>query len=108
MCVPDTLSVSFLLLMMMIPITTTQNLIVLLFVTSFVNSFCFSNRLGAMKRKSTFLCSQSIINHENKNFFAKYEGLGNDFILVDNTISVEPIYTPEQAVKICNRFIYNA
>ena len=89
----------------MIPIiTTTQNLIVLLFVTSFANSFCFSNRVGAMKRKSTFLCS----NHENKNFFAKYEGLGNDFILVDNTISVEPIYTPEQAVKICNRFIDNA
>ncbi|WP_036479179.1 diaminopimelate epimerase [Myxosarcina sp. GI1] len=35
--------------------------------------------------------------------FSKYQGLGNDFILVDNLHSVEPIITPEQAVKMCDR-----
>ncbi|VFQ62601.1 unnamed protein product [Cuscuta campestris] len=35
--------------------------------------------------------------------FAKYHGLGNDFILVDNRDSAEPKITPEQAVKLCDR-----
>lgn len=35
--------------------------------------------------------------------FSKYQGLGNDFILIDNLHSVEPIITPEQAVKMCDR-----
>ncbi len=35
--------------------------------------------------------------------FTKYQGLGNDFILIDNTKSDQPIYTPEDAVKICDR-----
>ena len=35
--------------------------------------------------------------------FTKYEGLGNDFILIDNLQYSEPIFTPEQAIKICNR-----
>ncbi|MQM18285.1 hypothetical protein Taro_051273 [Colocasia esculenta] len=35
--------------------------------------------------------------------FVKYQGLGNDFILVDNRDSLEPRVTPEQAVKICDR-----
>jgi diaminopimelate epimerase len=35
--------------------------------------------------------------------FAKYHGLGNDFILIDNRSSSEPIVTPEQAVKLCDR-----
>ena len=35
--------------------------------------------------------------------FSKYHGLGNDFILIDNRHSVEPILTPEQAVKWCDR-----
>ncbi|KAG0464718.1 hypothetical protein HPP92_018882 [Vanilla planifolia] len=35
--------------------------------------------------------------------FAKYHGLGNDFILVDNRNSKEPRITPEQAMKLCNR-----
>lgn len=35
--------------------------------------------------------------------FTKMHGLGNDFILVDNMKSNEPIYTPAQAIKICNR-----
>ncbi|WP_338462234.1 diaminopimelate epimerase [Synechococcus elongatus IITB7] len=35
--------------------------------------------------------------------FAKYHGLGNDFILVDNRDSGEPKLTPEQAVQVCDR-----
>ncbi|GLT89629.1 hypothetical protein SLE2022_076060 [Rubroshorea leprosula] len=36
-------------------------------------------------------------------YFVKYQGLGNDFILVDNRDSTEPRITPEQAVKLCDR-----
>jgi diaminopimelate epimerase len=35
--------------------------------------------------------------------FAKYQGLGNDFILVDNRHSGEPVVTPAQAIDICDR-----
>ncbi len=35
--------------------------------------------------------------------FSKYQGLGNDFILIDNRHSHQPIITAQQAVKICDR-----
>ncbi|MEC4891619.1 MAG: diaminopimelate epimerase [Oscillatoria sp. PMC 1051.18] len=35
--------------------------------------------------------------------FTKYHGLGNDFILLDNRHSSQPMVTPEQAIKICDR-----
>ncbi len=35
--------------------------------------------------------------------FAKYQGLGNDFILIDNRQSATPIVSPQQAVKLCDR-----
>lgn len=35
--------------------------------------------------------------------FAKYHGLGNDFILIDNRSSSEPVVTSEQAVELCDR-----
>jgi diaminopimelate epimerase len=35
--------------------------------------------------------------------FNKYQGLGNDFILIDNRHTAEPIVTPEQAIKMCDR-----
>jgi diaminopimelate epimerase len=35
--------------------------------------------------------------------FTKYHGLGNDFILIDNRHQMEPMLTPEQAVKWCDR-----
>mmetsp|Transcript_35546 Transcript_35546/g.45261 ORF Transcript_35546/g.45261 Transcript_35546/m.45261 type:complete len:288 (-) Transcript_35546:280-1143(-) len=35
--------------------------------------------------------------------FSKYEGLGNDFILIDNRDSSEPKVTPDQAIQLCNR-----
>ncbi|NUN66474.1 diaminopimelate epimerase [Pseudanabaena biceps] len=35
--------------------------------------------------------------------FKKYHGLGNDFILIDNRHTADPIITSEQAVKWCDR-----
>ncbi|RMF22703.1 MAG: diaminopimelate epimerase [Cyanobacteria bacterium J083] len=35
--------------------------------------------------------------------FSKYQGLGNDFILIDNRHQVEPLVTPAQAVQMCDR-----
>jgi diaminopimelate epimerase len=35
--------------------------------------------------------------------FTKYHGLGNDFILLDNRYSSEPIISPEVAVQMCDR-----
>jgi diaminopimelate epimerase len=35
--------------------------------------------------------------------FSKYQGLGNDFILIDNRHAQEPIITPKEAVKMCDR-----
>lgn len=35
--------------------------------------------------------------------FTKYHGLGNDFILIDNRSSSDPLITPEQAAILCDR-----
>merc|ERR1719254_217430 len=35
--------------------------------------------------------------------FAKYEGLGNDFILVDDRDKASPSLTPDQSARLCNR-----
>jgi diaminopimelate epimerase len=35
--------------------------------------------------------------------FTKYQGLGNDFILVDNRDSTTPKVTPDQAIALCDR-----
>ncbi len=35
--------------------------------------------------------------------FSKYQGLGNDFILLDNRHQKQPVLSPEQAVKLCDR-----
>jgi diaminopimelate epimerase len=35
--------------------------------------------------------------------FTKYQGLGNDFILVDNRHTAQPIVTPQQAQQLCDR-----
>jgi diaminopimelate epimerase len=35
--------------------------------------------------------------------FVKYQGLGNDFILIDNRASSKLIVSPEQAINLCDR-----
>ena len=37
--------------------------------------------------------------------FSKYQGLGNDFILIDNRHQSNPVITPAQAVKLCDRHL---
>jgi diaminopimelate epimerase len=46
----------------------------------------------------------SIANHPPGRIqFTKYQGLGNDFILVDNRHQAEPCLTPAQAIQLCDR-----
>jgi diaminopimelate epimerase len=35
--------------------------------------------------------------------FTKYQGLGNDFVLIDNRAQSEPMFSPEQARQVCDR-----
>ena len=35
--------------------------------------------------------------------FAKYEGLGNDFILIDDRDKAAPSLTPDQSERLCDR-----
>jgi diaminopimelate epimerase len=35
--------------------------------------------------------------------FTKYQGLGNDFVLIDNRQQANPVLTPQQAQKVCDR-----
>jgi diaminopimelate epimerase len=35
--------------------------------------------------------------------FRKYQGLGNDFVLIDNRSQVTPLLTPAQSAQICDR-----
>jgi hypothetical protein len=36
--------------------------------------------------------------------FRKYEGLGNDFILIDNRKSADPVLSPEESARLCDRY----
>mmetsp|Transcript_12688 Transcript_12688/g.35441 ORF Transcript_12688/g.35441 Transcript_12688/m.35441 type:complete len:125 (-) Transcript_12688:1143-1517(-) len=36
-------------------------------------------------------------------YFYKYQGLGNDFIMVDNRHCPDPIFSSEEAVALCDR-----
>jgi diaminopimelate epimerase len=47
--------------------------------------------------RSTKLAMSSLVE------FSKYEGLGNDFILIDDRDKSSPSLTPEQSEKLCNR-----
>ncbi|HEY9825835.1 MAG TPA: diaminopimelate epimerase [Stenomitos sp.] len=35
--------------------------------------------------------------------FSKYQGLGNDFVLIDNRTQPTPLLTPEQSIQVCDR-----
>jgi diaminopimelate epimerase len=59
------------------------------------SSFSLAPLSPRMRRQS--LAASSAVE------FTKYHGLGNDFILVDNRDNSEPIMSPEQAAKMCDR-----
>ncbi|XP_078429326.1 diaminopimelate epimerase family protein [Wolffia australiana] len=72
-------------------------------------SFCRSRSRRTLVSMSVEAPEKSVklpvVNSRGSNSidFVKYQGLGNDFILVDNRDSLEPKVTPEQAVKLCDR-----
>jgi len=58
--------------------------------------------IHTFKQKDLFLRMSA----EVEKSFAKYQGLGNDFILIDNTLLKNPCYSPQQAIQICDRFVF--
>jgi len=53
--------------------------------------------LSSQRRRYSPLAASNTVE------FSKYEGLGNDFILVDDRDKEAPSLTPEQSEKLCNR-----
>lgn len=59
---------------------------------------------GSLKTfKSNGATSSSAIKSATLVDFSKYEGLGNDFILVDDRDRDSPSLTPEESEKLCHR-----
>lgn len=58
-----------------------------------------------VERKSGAVCGRRMVVTSKVTSipFQKYQGIGNDFILVDNRASTDPIITSEQSVKLCDR-----
>ena len=75
------------------------------FIGSITLSFCILQLSWSWKNLRSRQ-SKSVVSMMSTSIFppfVKYQGLGNDFILVDNTNSKSPMYTPEQAIKLCDR-----
>lgn len=60
-------------------------------------SFGLTTRAPITSRIPSSLKASSLVE------FSKYEGLGNDFILVDDRDKDAPSLTPEQSEKLCDR-----
>lgn len=60
----------------------------------------FANAWLPMKSSATHKTSLSASTLVD---FSKYEGLGNDFILIDDRNKESPSLTPEESEKLCNR-----
>ena len=82
--------------------TKIQRLVGLLLCTSYTirSAVAFSNSPPTFGRSMAAASSSSALQAVK---FAKYDGLGNDFILVDDRDKTEPSLTPEQSAKLCNR-----
>uniref|UniRef100_A0A7R9U766 diaminopimelate epimerase n=1 Tax=Pinguiococcus pyrenoidosus TaxID=172671 RepID=A0A7R9U766_9STRA len=62
---------------------------------------------------AAFLLVATLVSHDVDAFstavaakkvaFSKYQGLGNDFLLVDNRDAEEPILTPDESEALCDR-----
>lgn len=59
--------------------------------------------MSLLTRYSTSIIPADSLLLTMKIAFTKYQGLGNDFILVDNRHSSTPLITPEMAVAMCDR-----
>ena len=83
--------------------TTTITAVVLISNLICHGSAFQSFRLRAPTRSSTRRSFNSQLQASATVNFAKYEGLGNDFILIDDRNKLDPSLTPEQCVKLCHR-----
>eukprot|EP00587_Corethron_hystrix_P008304 CAMPEP_0113314698 /NCGR_PEP_ID=MMETSP0010_2-20120614/10650_1 /TAXON_ID=216773 ORGANISM="Corethron hystrix, Strain 308" /NCGR_SAMPLE_ID=MMETSP0010_2 /ASSEMBLY_ACC=CAM_ASM_000155 /LENGTH=330 /DNA_ID=CAMNT_0000171027 /DNA_START=69 /DNA_END=1061 /DNA_ORIENTATION=- /assembly_acc=CAM_ASM_000155 len=63
---------------------------------SSVQSWSFPPPSLSLGRSTRLMASRTID-------FAKYEGLGNDFILIDDRSNSDPSLTPEESVRLCDR-----
>jgi diaminopimelate epimerase len=75
-----------------------MKLSILVFLSgSQVSSAWTSMSRSGPKISSSSLSATTLID------FSKYEGLGNDFILIDDRERETPSLTPEESEKLCNR-----
>lgn len=61
------------------------------------------SKFNALSRSATGDGSKLFATVERKVSFAKYEGLGNDFILVDDRDKRTPSLSSEESARLCNR-----
>uniref|UniRef100_A0A7S3P3B1 diaminopimelate epimerase n=1 Tax=Amphora coffeiformis TaxID=265554 RepID=A0A7S3P3B1_9STRA len=67
-----------------------------------ISAHAFSTTSIPLVKRSTSLLAAATMNDASVTF-RKYEGLGNDFILVDDRDKDRPSLTPEQSEKLCHR-----
>lgn len=84
--------------------TKAQRFVGLLLCTSYTirSAVAFSNSPSALGRTMATTTSNSASSLRAVKF-AKYEGLGNDFILIDDRDKTDPSLTPQESEKLCNR-----
>ena len=84
--------------------TKAQRFVGLLLCTSYTirSAVAFSNSPPALGRTMATTTSNSASSLRAVKF-AKYEGLGNDFILIDDRDKTDPSLTPQESEKLCNR-----
>ena len=75
----------------------------LLCALSFSRTQAFAPMTSQSSRAATKSSSTLHLTKGETISFAKYEGLGNDFILIDDRDKSSPSLTPEQSEQLCNR-----
>lgn len=78
---------------------STTTLVTILSIIHSTLAWTTPNPPPTMKSTTTQLFSSTTQSIE----FAKYQGLGNDFILIDARDSSDPTLTPQQSAQLCNR-----
>lgn len=66
-------------------------------------AFAFAPATAMASRTAAAAASSLSVSKGDTIEFAKYEGLGNDFILIDDRDKSAPSLTPEQSERLCNR-----
>ena len=86
-----------LLILLEIQLTMIKQAALSLFVSIGMSSAFTSVSTRGLRRSSSLLSSSNGID------FSKYEGLGNDFILIDDRDKESPSLTPDESERLCHR-----